>query len=69
MFGKVDLSLSTKMLGTQSRFVQRPQNTPDIMTKVSDMFHTLVFNDTEFSVPRRYVNLVPKGLGAQGMVV
>lgn len=57
------------MLETQSRFVQRPQNIPNAMTEVADMFYTLVFGDTEFSVPRRYVDLVPKGLGAQGMVV
>lgn len=54
------------MLETQSRFVQRPQNKPNTMTEVAD---TLVVGDTEFSVPRRYVNLVSKGTGAQGMVV
>lgn len=72
VFGKVDLELIHKMLETQSRFVQRTQNKPDTMTKVAkvaDMFYTLVFGDTEFSVPTRYVDLVPKGLGAQGMVV
>lgn len=69
VFGKVDFELIHKMLGTQSRFVQRPQNTPDTMAEVADMFYTLVFGDTEFSVPKRYVDLVPKGLGAQGMVV
>lgn len=69
MFRKVDFELTYKMLGTQSRFVQRPQNKPNTMTEVADMFYTLVFGDTEFSVPTRYVDLVPKGLGAQGMVV
>lgn len=68
-FGKVDFELIHKMLGTQSRFVQRPQKKPDTMAEVVDMFYTFVFGDTEFSVPRRYVDLVPKGIGAQGMVV
>ncbi|XP_046672827.1 stress-activated protein kinase JNK isoform X2 [Homalodisca vitripennis] len=31
-------------------------------------FYTSVFGDTEFSVPSRYTQLLPKGLGAQGMV-
>lgn len=69
MFGKVDFELIHKMLKTQSRFVQKTQNKPDTMIEVADMFYTLVFGDTEFSVPKRYVDLVPKGLGAQGMVV
>lgn len=69
LFAKVDFEIIHKMLETQSRFVQRPQNKPNTMTEVADMFYTLVFGDTEFSVPRRYVDLVPKGLGAQGMVV
>lgn len=69
MFGKVDFELIHKMLETQSRFVQRPQNIPDTMNELADRFYTFVFGDTEFSVPRRYVNLVPKGLGAQGTVV
>lgn len=69
VFGKVEFEIVHKMLGTQSRFVQRPQNKPDTMTELADMFYTFVFGDTEFSVPRRYVDLVPKGLGAQGMVV
>lgn len=69
LFAKVDFEIIHKMLETQSRFVQRPQNIPNAMTEVADMFYTLVFGDTEFSVPRRYVDLVPKGLGAQGMVV
>lgn len=57
------------MLGTQSRFAQRSQNKPDVMTEIADMFYTLVFGDTEFSVPKRYVDLKPRGVGAQGMVV
>lgn len=31
-------------------------------------FYMAVFGDTEFSVPVRYTQLMPKGLGAQGMV-
>lgn len=31
-------------------------------------FYMAVFGDTEFSVPVRYSQLIPKGLGAQGMV-
>ncbi|XP_026686134.1 stress-activated protein kinase JNK-like isoform X2 [Diaphorina citri] len=31
-------------------------------------FYSLMFGDTVFSVPTRYTNLLPKGLGAQGMV-
>uniref|UniRef100_A0A8D8X6J4 Stress-activated protein kinase JNK n=1 Tax=Cacopsylla melanoneura TaxID=428564 RepID=A0A8D8X6J4_9HEMI len=31
-------------------------------------FHSTEFGDTKFSVPIRYTNLVPKGLGAQGIV-
>lgn len=69
MFGKVDLELIHKMLETQSRFVQKLQNIPDTMNELADIFYTFVFGDTEFSVPKRYVNLVPKGLGAQGTVV
>lgn len=69
VFGKVDFELVHKMLKTQSRFVQNLQNIPDTMNELADIFYTFVFGDTEFSVPRRYVNLVPKGLGAQGTVV
>jgi hypothetical protein len=69
VFCKVDFELIHKMLETQTRFVQSPQNMPESMTELADMFYTLVFGDTEFSVPRRYVDLVPKGVGAQGMVV
>lgn len=69
VFGKVDFELVHKMLGTQSRFVEPPQNNPNAMAELADGFYTFVFGDTEFSVPTRYVNLVPKGLGAQGMVV
>ena len=32
------------------------------------MFYTVEFGDTEFSVPSRYLDLAPKGVGAQGMV-
>lgn len=31
-------------------------------------FYSQTFGDTEFVVPNRYINLQPKGLGAQGMV-
>lgn len=31
-------------------------------------FYSMVFGDTEFSVPKRYTSLNPKGVGAQGMV-
>lgn len=32
------------------------------------MFYTVEFGDTKFSVPSRYLDLAPKGVGAQGMV-
>lgn len=32
------------------------------------MSYTVEFGDTEFSVPIRYLDLAPKGVGAQGMV-
>ena len=32
------------------------------------MSYTVEFGDTEFSVPSRYLDLAPKGVGAQGMV-
>lgn len=32
------------------------------------MSYTVEFGDTEFSVPSRYLELAPKGVGAQGMV-
>lgn len=69
VFGKVDFEFIYKMLKTQTRFAQRSQNKPDTMTEIADMFYTLVFGDTEFSVPKRYVDLKPRGVGAQGMVV
>ena len=31
-------------------------------------YHYVEFGDTSFTVPSRYVNLTPKGLGAQGTV-
>lgn len=31
-------------------------------------FNHYVFGDTEFDVPVRYINLSPRGTGAQGMV-
>lgn len=37
-----------------------------IMTETN--FNNYVFGDTEFDVPVRYINLSPRGTGAQGMV-
>lgn len=31
-------------------------------------YYRMIFGDTEFAVPKRYIHLTPKGLGAQGMV-
>jgi hypothetical protein len=34
-----------------------------------DEFVRHVFGDTEFVVPKKYIELSPRGTGAQGMVV
>jgi len=39
------------------------------MAEVADIYHTMMIDGTEFTVLKRYVNLVSKGLGFQGMVV
>lgn len=36
--------------------------------RIMPRFYTVLFADTEFSVPERYQKLQPRGIGAQGMV-
>lgn len=38
------------------------------MENLENRFVTYQFGDTEFIVPSRYINLSPRGIGAQGTV-